>query len=65
MAKTVKNNEDKTAKTSFMLRPSINRKMKFICLQDSNYKTPSVIIDQALNEFIAKWEKKNGAIQIK
>jgi|GEM_PF-4404670 len=66
MAKGVKGSgptEDIPARTSFVIRPSITNKLKYIALMDQTTQTE--IIGKLLTDYIEKWEKKNGAIPVK
>lgn len=66
MAKGIKGSgptEDVPVRTSLIVRPSVIQKLKYIALMDRS--TQTAIIDGLLNEYIAKWEKKNGEIPVK
>lgn len=66
MAKGVKGSgpkEDVPARTSFILRPSLTSKLKYIAVVDQT--TQTAIIDRLLSDYIEKWEKKNGEIPMK
>lgn len=65
MAKGVKGSgptEDMPVRTSFIIKPSIIRKLKRIALDDDT--TQTAIVDKLLSEYILKWEKKNGEIKL-
>lgn len=63
MAKIIKEDQDKPVKNSYMIRPLLNKQMKYICLTEGG--NPSQLIDQVMSEYIAAWEKKNGPIPVK
>jgi hypothetical protein len=58
-AKSTTNTEE-TSKTFFPLRNSLTKKINFICLKESNTQTE--VVDEALAEYVAMYEKKNGEI---
>ena len=55
---TGSNSEKK--RTSFILHADTMKKIKYISLMDEKDITTS--IDEALQDYISKWEKKNGPI---
>jgi predicted DNA-binding protein len=65
MAKGVKGSspEIKPVRTSFILSPVISKKLNYISFQTEKDKT--AIVDDALNEYIRKYEKKHGDIVVK
>jgi hypothetical protein len=68
MAKATKPNlkpkeEDKPTKTSFNLKPSLMKKLKYISWKSEQSQTE--LVDKALNDLVNIWEKKNGAIPFK
>jgi hypothetical protein len=66
MAKGVKGSgptEDVPVRTTIIIRPSIIYKLKYIALHDKTSQT--AILDGLAEDYIAKWEKKNGSIQMK
>jgi len=66
MAKGVKGSgptEDVPTRTTFIIRPSIISKLKYIALMEQT--TQTAIIDKLLADYIDKYEKKNGPIPIK
>lgn len=62
MAKEIKQEKDAREKkrTSLILYADTFKKVKYISLMDEIDITE--IVEEALNEHVAKWEKKNGAI---
>ena len=50
-------------RTSFILRTSISKKLNYIKVMDDAEITD--LVDEALSDFIVKWEKKNGIIPVK
>ena len=65
MAKGIKGSgpkEDVPIRTSMIIKPSIVRKLKIIAAHDNT--TQTAIVDILASDYIAKWEKKNGAINI-
>lgn len=66
MAKGVKGSgpkEDAPVRTSFIIKPSVTSKLKYIALIDRTTQTE--IVDKLLTDYIDKWEKKNGPIPVK
>jgi hypothetical protein len=67
MAKGVRgsspNSEDKPTRTSFNILPVKMRKAKYIGVMES--KDLTVIINEALDDYINKYERENGKIPIK
>lgn len=69
MAKTPKPNtaENSTTpgkeRTTLYMRGDVLKKIKFIALIEEQNQTET--IDKALNEFVDRWEKKNGPLPIK
>ena len=62
--KTIKKESEPTKKrNTFFFLPETTKKVKYIAFMDE--KTQTGIIEEALNEYIAKWEKKNGPIPVK
>lgn len=47
-------------RTSLYLKQGILKNLKYVAFMSE--KTQTDIIDEALTDYIAKWEKKNGAI---
>jgi len=47
-------------RTTFYLSPDFKIKMKYVAFMSE--KTQTLIVDEALTDYFAKWEKKNGAI---
>ncbi|RYE53370.1 MAG: hypothetical protein EOP48_14560 [Sphingobacteriales bacterium] len=66
MAKGVKGStppkEERPIRTSFNIYPEKTRKLKYIGLVEG--KDMTVLINEALDHVIEKWEKKNGEIKI-
>ena len=65
MAKGIKGSsptEDIPVRTSFNIKPSITKNLKRIALEDNTNQT--AILETALSEFIAKWEKKHPDIKL-
>jgi hypothetical protein len=62
MAKGVKGSspkeESKPKRTSFNIYPIVQKKIKTIAFTDD--KDITMVVDEALNDYIRKWEKKNG-----
>lgn len=52
-----------TVKASFNIDPAIVRKLRIIAALDGSTQTE--ILNSLLNDYIAKWEKKNGPIPVK
>lgn len=50
----------KDTAVTFRLEPELIKKMKFVAFTDET--TQTAIVDQALKDYFAKWEKKNGPI---
>lgn len=66
MAKGIKGSgpkDDIPARTTFIIKPSITEKLKYIALIDKT--TQTAILDKTLSNYIEKWEKKNGSINLK
>lgn len=66
MAKGIKGSgptEDKPIRTTFLIRPSLISKLKFIAFKDGTSQT--AIIDKQLSEYVEKWEKKHGEAKLK
>lgn len=49
---------DEKMRTSYIVSKQANFKMKYIALKEN--KTISEMVDEALNNLISEWEKKNG-----
>ena len=47
-------------RTTVFLRPAMVRNVKYIAFMDE--KTQTDVLDEALTEYVAKWEMKNGEI---
>jgi hypothetical protein len=65
MAKGIKGSgptDDIPARTTFIIRPSVTEKLKYIALMDKT--TQTAIIDKLLSGFVERWEKKNGPIPV-
>lgn len=65
MAKGIKGSgekEDAPARTTIFIRPSKINKLKLIALKEKSSIT--AIIDSLTDDYIAKYEKKNGEISI-
>lgn len=64
MAKSapIKEYEGSKNKTSLYLKPLSHQKTKFISLKTG--ESPNALFEQAIDEFIERWEKKNGEISI-
>ena len=61
MAKAKKVTEQEAAKKSIFNLGEENRwKLKYISFKDE--KTQTEIVNEALQEYFSKWEKKNGLI---
>lgn len=54
-----------TKKSIFNIDPSIKKRLKYIAAVDEKWPDQTKIVNQALADFIEKWEKKNGKIPIK
>ncbi len=59
MAKKYAPTEDKEKTSLFMLKPHM-KALKYISYADE--KTQTDIINEAMGEYITKWEKKNGPV---
>ena len=46
-----------------IMRPSILKKIKYVALVDQT--TQTAIVETLLNDYISKWEKKNGPVPVK
>lgn len=55
--------KEETKRTSFILRSILSKKLNYIKVMDNADITD--MVDEALSEFVAKWEKKNGTIPVK
>jgi predicted transcriptional regulator len=62
MAKGIKGSspKDKPIRTSFIISPVVSKKLNWIAFHSDRDKTS--IVDEALNDYITRWEKKNGNI---
>ena len=66
MAKGIKGSgptEDVPTRTTLIIRPSVIKKMKVMAAMGGT--TQTALVDEALTDYIAKWEKKNGPIPVK
>ena len=64
MAKTKKvTTTDTPTKELFTLQPPLPYQLRYIAFTDETTKTE--IVNQALMQYIAAWEKKNGPIPTK
>ena len=68
MAKSTKaaadqHGKEKKVKASYDLLPSRIYQLKYIAFHSEKKQTE--ILDEALADYIAKWEKKHGAIPVK
>lgn len=61
-ATTKQPDQEEVGKTSFWLRKGISKKLKYIALKDNTTQTE--IVDRVLGEFVEKWERKNGSINL-
>ncbi|MDB5200579.1 MAG: hypothetical protein JWO92_2542 [Chitinophagaceae bacterium] len=52
----------KAEKTSLYFREGVLDKLKYISFMERKSQTD--IFDEAFNEYISRWEKKNGPVQI-
>lgn len=52
--------EEEKEKTSLFMNKQYMRALKYISFTDE--RTQAAIINEALSEYIAKWEKKNGPV---
>lgn len=59
---TVNDNEGAKNKTSLYLKTLSHQKTKFISLKTG--ESPNALFEQAIDEFIERWEKKNGKIKL-
>lgn len=55
-------NEDEKAKTSFYFRKDLQKQLKYIALKENKNLTD--VLEEAIEEYISKYEKKNGEIKI-
>lgn len=55
--------EAKSLKGAFLMRPTLLKKIKYIALVDDENQYD--IVDAALSKHVAEWEKKNGEIKLK
>ena len=53
-------NSDSKERTTVILRTEMIRNIKYIAFSDE--KTQTDIIDEALTEYVTKWENDNGPI---
>jgi hypothetical protein len=60
MAKASKPKQEGPKKSLFKLEPSIQKQLKYVSFTDE--KTMTVIVNEALTDYLSKWEKKNGPI---
>ena len=49
-------------KTSLYLMPIPHNKIKYIAIKENS--NPNTLFEQAIDDFIERWEKKNGEISI-
>lgn len=67
MAKGVKGStpkgDNKPHKTTFIIDPTLMKSVKYVSLVDDREITS--IVDEALTDFIKKWEVDHGKIKIK
>ncbi|MBD0289214.1 MAG: hypothetical protein ICV79_27920 [Flavisolibacter sp.] len=63
MAKEKKESTSDKKRNTYFFHPDTTRKVKYIAFMEE--KTQTEIIEQALNEYISKWEKKNGEVPMK
>lgn len=62
MAKAIpnKDTQDNKERTTVILRTNMIRNIKYIAFTDE--KTQTDIMNEALEDYVAKWEKKNGPV---
>lgn len=58
--KKVEDSPDPKERTTVILRTEMIRNIKYIAFTDE--KTQTDILDEALTDYVAKWEKKNEAV---
>lgn len=58
--KKVDDNPESKERTTVILRTEMIRNIKYIAFTDE--KTQTDILDEALIDYVAKWEKKNGPV---
>lgn len=49
-------------KTSLYIKPNSHNKIKVISIKEND--NPNALFEKAIDEFIDRWEKKNGEITI-
>ncbi len=65
MAKGVKGSsptEDIPVRTSFIIKPSITRKLKRIALEDNT--TQTAIVDKLLTDYITEWQRNHPKFKL-
>ena len=55
---------DEFTQVNFNINADLLYKVKYIVLNDKKYKNNSAIYNEAIEDFVARWEKKNGAIKL-
>lgn len=60
MAKDKKNTQDEKERTSLFLKTDMIRSIKYVCFMDEKNQTQ--VVEEALTDYLAKWEKKNGPV---
>jgi hypothetical protein len=55
--------EDKPKRTTLIMQPAVLKKIKRIAFEEETEMTK--IVDQALNDYITKYEKKHGPVPVK
>jgi predicted transcriptional regulator len=65
MAKAAKSeggNEQEKERTTIYLRKDLYKKVKYVAFKEESNNT--AVIEQALEDFFGKYEKKNGEIKL-
>lgn len=63
MAKHTTKQDEGKEKANFNLKTETIKKLKYVAFQDDIFQ--SDVVDLALIDYFAKWEKKNGEIKLK
>ena len=55
---------DGLTQVNFNINADLLYKVKYIVLNDKKVKNNSAIYNEAIEEFVARWERKNGTIKL-
>ena len=55
-------NPDRQNRATFIVDKDVTRKLKYIALMET--RTYTAVVSEALQEYIDRWEKKNGEINL-